>query len=192
VTVSAPARVERRVPAEAEFWIFIFGDLAVFTAFFFVWAAAQHSDPALFEAGRATLNQTLGMANTVLLLASSAAVARAIGCLRRCDARGARSGYLGAIVLGGGFLVLKAVEYSGHLRRGAAALNDPFHVDYFVFTGVHALHVLLGLLCLAAVRRRVGAQEEVARPMLAHEAVATYWHMIDVVWIVLVTLIYLT
>jgi nitric oxide reductase NorE protein len=193
-TVVVPAR--RRVPGEPEFWIFVFGDLAVFTAFFFVWATAQRAEPELFDAGRATLDQVIGVTNTVLLLTSSAAVARAVGAVRRGDAAVARRAYLAAIALGAGFLVLKAVEYGEHLRHGLARLDDTFHVDYFVFTGVHAVHVLLGLVCLAAVRARLaagatGATGPGGPRLLVHEAVATYWHMIDVVWIVLFTLIYL-
>ncbi|MBO0854293.1 MAG: cytochrome c oxidase subunit 3 [Nocardia sp.] len=198
-------RDERWVPAEPEFWIFVFGDLAVFTAFFFIWATAQRGDPELFAAGRATLNQTIGIANTALLLTSSAAVAAAVRSLRAGSATLARRWYLAGICLGAGFLILKAIEYAEHLAGGLGSLTGPFYVDYFVFTGVHALHVLLGVCGLAIVRARAAkaSAPQVATPgsvtpdpaaprMLIHEALATYWHMIDVVWIVLFSLIYLT
>lgn len=179
----------RRVPAEPEFWIFVFGDLAIFTVFFFVWATTARAHPAAFDAGRETLDQVIGVADTALLLTSSAAVAGAVRLLRSGRAATARRCYLAAIALGAGFLALKAVEYAEHLSHGLGALHGPFFLDYFLFTGVHALHVLLGLIALIVVRSRARGAEP---SMLAHEAVATYWHMIDVVWIVLFSLIYLT
>lgn len=189
--MSAVGAERSRVPAEPEFWIFVFGDLCVFTVFFFVWSFAERSDPALFEAGRETLHQPIGIANTLLLLTSSAAVALAVGSLRSGRARLARAAYLGAIGLGAGFLALKAIEYGEHLSSGPGSLTGPFYLDYFLFTGVHALHVLLGLVCLLVARAKVRSAAR-DRPMLVHEAVATYWHMIDVVWVVLFSLIYLT
>lgn len=179
----------RRVPAEPELWILVFGDLAIFTVFFFVWATTARAHPAAFHSGRATLDQAIGITNTVLLLTSSAAVAGAVRLLRAARTVTARRWYLAAIGLGAAFLVLKVVEYAEHLSCGLAALHGPFFLDYFLFTGVHALHVLLGLVALAVVRSRARGD---APSMLAHEAVATYWHMIDVVWIVLFSLIYLT
>lgn len=180
----------RRAPAEPEFWIFVFGDLSVFTAFFVVWAVAARQHAAAFAAGHATLNQAIGVTNTALLLCSSAAVAVAVRAIRAGELRLARSAYLTAIVLGAGFLALKAVEYAQHLTHGLNAMAGPFFVDYFVFTGIHALHVLLGLACLAVARTKLRTAPEPPR-LLMHEAVATYWHMIDIVWIVLFSLIYL-
>ncbi len=179
----------RRVPAEPEFWIFILGDLAIFTAFFFVWAAGERADPVAFAEGRASLSRGIGIANTLVLLASSGAVALAVRAVRDSRWLAARTAYGLAIAGGVTFLALKAVEYSRHLGEGIGALAGPFFVDYFVFTGVHAVHVVLGLVVLAVARARVGSGG--SRPMVLHEAAATWWHVIDIVWIVLFTLIYL-
>lgn len=185
-------RPARRVPAEPEFWILVLGDLALFTVLFFVWTTGERADPAHFADGRATLARGIGIANTLVLLAGSAAVVRAIAALRRDDERAARAAYGLAILGGAVFLVLKAVEYAGHLWHGVDALAGPFYIDYFVFTGVHALHVVLGMVLLGVARARVGrGPAGAARPMVLQEAAATYWHVIDIVWIVLFTLIYL-
>jgi len=186
-----PGRAARRVPAEPEFWIFVFGDLSVFTAFFFVWAVTQRHHEAVFAAGHATLNQPIGVLNTALLLASSAAVATAVRAVRASQGVIARRAYLLAVGLGGGFLVGKAVEYTLHFTHGLESLRGPFFTDYFVFTGVHALHVFVGLVCLLVARAKARNSDPVSGLMI-HEAVATYWHMIDVVWVVLFSLIYLT
>lgn len=180
----------RRVPAEPEFWIFILGDLAIFTAFFFVWAAGERADPVVFSDGRASLSRGIGIANTLVLLGSSGAVAVAVRAVRDARWVAARTAYGLAIAGGATFLMLKAVEYARHLGHGIGDLAGPFFVDYFVFTGVHALHVVLGLVVLAVARARVGSGGG-SRPMVLHEAAATWWHVIDIVWIVLFTLIYL-
>lgn len=194
LTSTSPDRVAagrtRRVPAEPELWIFVLGDLTVFTAFFFVWATGERAQPGIFAAGRETLSLGIGVANTFVLLLSSAAVATAVQALRWDDHVRARRAYAVAIGCGAAFLGLKAVEYAGHLGHGLDALGGAFFMDYFVFTGIHALHVLLGMIVLVVARARVGARPS-ARPMLLHEAAATYWHVIDIVWIVLFTLIYL-
>ena len=187
---TAPARRPARVPAEPELWILIFGDLAVFTVFFFLWAFGQRAHPAAFADGRASLDLAVATTNTVALLGSSVAVVLAVAHVRHRRVERARACYAIAIGLGLLFLALKGVEYAEHLAHGPGALTGTFYLYYFVFTGVHALHVTLGLIGLTVCRARARRREE-PPALLVHEAVASYWHTIDVVWIVLFTLIYL-
>lgn len=179
----------RHVPGEAELWILILGDLAVFTVFFGVLGWQHRTDPASYADGQAGLATGLGLLNTVLLLTGSAFVASALGAARRGRWAAARQGYRAGIVCGLGFVAVKAVEYAGH----AGETVDAFLSSYFVFTGIHLLHVLVGLVCLSVAARRcrdAAAWEEPVSERLL-EGLGVYWHLVDLLWIVLFVLLYL-
>ncbi|MBF9521801.1 cytochrome oxidase subunit III [Mycobacteroides chelonae] len=179
------------MPGEAELWIFIMGDLTVFGVFFAIWGWNYSRNPAMFELGRASMSQPLGLAETLTLITSSGAVVAALTHARWKQWARAHGYYLTAIGFGSVFVVLKAVEYSRHLTAGSHTVAGEFFMYYFVFTGIHLLHVLVGLLGLSAAARST-------RPTVTHrygvallEGIGVYWHMVDVLWVVLFALIYL-
>ena len=185
----AQAQARRgHVPGEPELWVFIFGDLVVFGLFFAVLGWQHVAEPAAYGAGQGLLHQGLGLVNTLLLLTSSAAVASGLASARAGSLAAARRWYVGAIGLGGGFVVVKAIEYTSHARAGIAP-NADFFTYYFVFTGIHLLHVLVGLACLAAAAKHCARAEPVSVPLL--EGLGVYWHLVDLLWIALFALIYL-
>ncbi|ALG11299.1 cytochrome c oxidase subunit 3 [Kibdelosporangium phytohabitans] len=174
------------VPGEPELWMLILDDLVVFGVFFGVRGRNHAAQPELFAWGRQHLDTTTGLANTLILLTSSFAVARGLEHIRADDGRRAARAYGAAAVLGGAFVVLKAIEYSAHLA--GTPLGTEFFVYYFVFTGIHLVHVLVGLGALAVLARRAPRPQ----PSVAlFEGVGVYWHMVDVLWIVLFYLVYL-
>lgn len=184
-------RTAGHVPGEAELWIFILGDLTVFGVFFAIWGWNYAQNPALFELGRASMSQSIGLAETLTLISSSAAVVIALTHARWEQWSRAYRWYLAAIGFGVVFVVLKAIEYSHHLSVGFHALAGEFYMYYFVFTGIHLLHVLVGLLGLSAAARsmRPHAPRRYGTALL--EGIGVYWHMVDVLWVVLFSLIYL-
>ena len=131
------------VPGEEGVWVFIGGDLIVFAVFFVTYALARQQELALFESSQALLDRRLGLLNTLLLLTSSFFVAQAVAAVRRGDDR-ARRLLLGAILLGNGFVVVKAFEYSAKIAQGFTLNSNSFSIYYYMFTGIHLVHVLIG------------------------------------------------
>lgn len=183
-----PAHRRGHVPGEPELWVFILGDLAVFGLFFGVLAWNHAADPAGYRLGQAELHDGLGLLNTLLLLTSSAAVASGLARARTGANTEARHWYLTAIGLGTGFVVVKAVEYADRIHAGVPAGAD-FFTYYFVFTGIHPLHVLVGLICLGVAAARCARPEPA--PIRLLEGLGVYWHLVDLLWIALFALLYL-
>lgn len=184
-------RTKVHIPGEAELWIFIMGDLTVFGVFFAIWGWNYSRNPAMFELGRASMSQPLGLAETLTLITSSAAVVAALTHARWKQWARAHGYYLTAIGFGSVFVVLKAVEYSRHLTAGSHTVAGEFFMYYFVFTGIHLLHVLVGLLGLSAAARSTRPTDTHRYGVALLEGIGVYWHMVDVLWVVLFALIYL-
>jgi cytochrome c oxidase subunit III len=175
-------------------WLFVFTELLLFGGLFLLYAAYRARYASDFHFGATTLNPLIGTINTLILLTSSLTMALAVATARR-GARGT-SLFLGVtILLGVVFLGNKGLEWSEKIRHGlyphSAALADHtngeniFYGLYYGMTGLHALHVLVGLgvlTTLLAMRRRRAAQIENA---------GLYWHLVDIVWIFLFPLFYL-
>jgi len=190
----APARERRtrRVPGEEGVWIFIFGDMCVFAVLFCVFLEARISDPAGFAHDQAQLNQNFGAINTVVLLVSSFFVVLATRAVHSpaLRARAPRL-LLGAWLCGAAFLVIKAVEYAEKLDHGITPQTSDFYMYYFVLTGLHAFHLILGLGALTLLVN-LAKKPEMTRGQLAFfEGGACFWHMVDLLWLVLFPLVFL-
>jgi nitric oxide reductase NorE protein len=180
----------RRIPGEPGIWVIIFGDLMVFSLFFGTFAYYRMGDPALFRAAQAHLNQGFGLLNTLLLLTSSWAVAKGIGLAREGQGRRAR-GLIGlAMLLGAGFAVVKVFEYREKLEAGIGPSTNDFFMLYFTYTGVHLLHVLAGIGALAFLRARAAAPMTPGT-IAAIEGCGIFWHLVDILWVVLFAILYL-
>jgi cytochrome c oxidase subunit 3 len=190
-------------------WIFLGSELLFFGGLLFAYAVARMHQPAGFAlAGRHT-DVVLGTINTALLLTSSLAVALAeawadhdADAPRVASTSGRWAAVLLAVaaLLGAAFLLIKGIEYrhewQEHLFPGPAfALAATpgaqlFFQLYFVMTGLHALHLAIGMAWLLGLAWRCWRRP--ARVLPRHVAVAAlYWHFVDVVWIVLWPLLYL-
>jgi nitric oxide reductase NorE protein len=179
---------ERRIPGEPGIWVLILGELSVFSIFFITIAMTRHDDPEQFLRARATLNGVIGLANTLLLLTSSLFVALAVQRLR--EGRGGIRLLFAAMACGIGFVVLKLFEYAEKIAAGIGFTTSEFFTFYFAFTGIHLAHVLLGLAVLGMliVLARTALTPHRARLI---ECGAIFWHLVDLLWIVLFALFYL-
>lgn len=182
---------ERHLPGEAGVWVFILGDMMVFALFFCVYLFYRGENVAVFLDGQARLNQTFGMLNTLLLLASSLFVVTAVDAVRAGKTRRAPLLFGGAFACGLGFGVVKFFEYGEKIRAGIGLTSSDFFMYYFVLTGVHFLHVLIGMGVLIFLWRRSGKPASSPAEISLFESGASYWHMVDVLWIVLFPLLYL-
>jgi nitric oxide reductase NorE protein len=178
----------RRLPGEAGVWVFIFGDLLMFGLFFLTYMAYRADDPALYRASQLQLNRGFGLFNTLLLLGSSLAVALAVQDARAAGRR-APALILAAMACGAGFCAVKAVEYTEKIAAGITLNSNPFFMFYFAFTGIHLLHVLIGLGVLGFMLSKLHARD--AGTIGALEGGGAFWHLVDLLWVVLFALFYL-
>ena len=186
----APTR-GTHLPGEIGIWIFVCGDLLVFTLFFVLIALGNRDQPALFALSRAHLDMRLGLLNTVLLLTASWLVAAGVGDARSDHDARAKAKFAMAIGCAFGFIADKATEWSALLGAGRSPATNDFFMYYFVFCGIHLFHVVLGILFLGAmIRACARGVRDGGRDRLI-ESGGVFWHLVDLLWIVLFALLYL-
>lgn len=179
----------KRLPGVEGLWVFIGVDMAFFLVFFMAFMLGRRDSTSVFEAGRASLSVNFGGVNTLLLLTSSWCVVRGVAAARSA---GPVSGWLlAAVFCGFGFLVSKVVEYSSKISDGLTPATDDFYMYYFALTGFHLMHVLLGTVMLLVFWRMARKHPFTGKRFLALESGGIYWHMVDLLWIVLFPLLYL-
>jgi nitric oxide reductase NorE protein len=171
------------LPGNPLMWVLIGSELAVFGAALIGYAGARARDPVGFAADQDQLDRLAGLINTAVLLTSGlfAALANVAAHDGRRDA--ARLWLAPAAALGVVFLAVKAREYGVELAAGHDLDSSPFFTLYFLVTGFHALHVVLGLVILAIVAF-FDSPEHV-------ETGTAFWHMVDLVWILVFPSFYL-
>lgn len=129
--------------------------------------------------------------NTAVIALSSAVLAKAVRSMRRLDAIGLRRGLVAAALLGAAFLALQAVQWKRLLDLGLSLAGTTYGSTFYVITGVHALHAVIGvvwLLVIALRQREVWVPERRRR---AIESCALYWHFVGLIWGALYVLLYL-
>ncbi len=168
-------------------WWFLASEIMVFGGLITSYIVFRLGGPGWAEASH-HLSITLAAINTLVLLTSSFTVVQAFVAAERGDGR-ALCMHLGLTILGGFiFLGIKAVEYTTEIRAGFTPGSGIFWSFYYTMTGLHALHVLGGVVVNAVVLATEGA--EVKNPHRV-ELAGLYWHFVDVVWIFLFPLLYL-
>jgi nitric oxide reductase NorE protein len=184
---SAPQR-HRHIPGEPGLWIFLLGDMVMFSVFFGFIAVLHGRHPRMFRASQQALHPDLGLLNTLLLLTASALVARGLRQLRA--GRPART-LPWALLCALGFAAVKGAEYALVIHGGHTPASNDFFMYYFVFTGIHLAHLAIGLGALA-VLIVLSRKPALSRGrLLVAEGAAAYWHMVDLLWLVLFPLFYL-
>lgn len=192
ITSSRAAQKRTRIPGEAGIWVLVLGDMAEFALFFGTFMYARGRNPAVFAAGNSTLNLTYGALNTVLLLTSSLLVAQAVATSQKAEHSPNVVRLLnGAFLCGGGFVAIKALEWSHLLQAGHSITSSQFYLYYFMFTGIHLVHVLIGLTALGRIRQMARRSEPTFHLPETIETFGIFWHMVDLLWIVLFALFYL-
>lgn len=187
-------RPERRIPGEEGLWVFLLGDMLMFALFFGTLVVTRAQQPEAFHAGQQAVHPWLGIGNTLLLLTGSILVVHGVRAIR-ASSETAGPLFAGALGCGLGFAAVKALEYALLLREGHHGGTDDYFMYYFVFTGIHLAHLVIGvvLLCLLVrLGRRIqsGAPPTASQVRFA-ECGGCYWHMVDLLWLVLFPLLYL-
>ena len=179
-----------RLAGDLAIWFFILAELLAFGVFFAAYAFTRANHIELFNAEQAALNRNAGALNTVLLLTASYFVVRAVQAAEREASRQAANWLLGAILTGFGFVIVKLTEYAAAFAHNISLSSSPFHMFYISLTFFHFMHVILGLVILIAMWN--GARQGRYRrgDMNGLETGAAYWHMVDLVWLILFPLVY--
>ncbi|WP_354701657.1 hypothetical protein DSM112329_01983 [Paraconexibacter sp. AEG42_29] len=179
------------VPGEVGIWVFILGDLLVFAIFFGVFMVERGQSLEEFRAGRESLNTLLGVLNTLLLLTGSILVVLGLRAVRDGAPRLASRLILGAGATGVLFVVNKVIEYGEKLDAGVTPGDSDFYTLFFAFTGIHLLHLLIGLAALLYLNALARRPQVSVRDLASMESCASYWHLVDLLWLVLFPLFYL-
>ena len=171
--------------------MFIFSDLLIFTAFFLSFLHERGQDLVGFSDAKSHINQTFGTINTLLLLCSSWFVALGIQNARVRLDRLAQRQFIAAAACGLGFAAIKIFEYREKILAGILPNSSEFFNYYYILTGIHFFHVLLGLAVLFVMSRysRFPLTHQTSIAYL--ECGASFWHLVDLLWIVLFALLYL-
>lgn len=171
------------LPGEPMIWVLIVSELLVFGAGLVAFMAMRLTDPVGFAEAQSHLHRAGAALNTVVLVTSGLLAALAL----RADEAGHRSRkralLVAAMALGVVFVLIKGQDYAAKAGQGIGWDTHVFFTFYYLLTGFHAAHVLAGIVLLGLVAL-------VDQPR-ATEAAAAFWHMVDLVWVILFPVIYL-
>ncbi|WP_440994983.1 cytochrome c oxidase subunit 3 family protein [Arhodomonas sp. SL1] len=171
------------LPGNPLIWVLILGELVVFAAFFGVYGVMRAGEREVFDAAQRQLDPLLGGINTMVLLTSGLFAALAVEARAREAVARCRHWLLAAMAGGAVFCAVKVYEYADKIGQGLTLETNNFFTFYYLLTGFHFAHVLFGLALLAVVAWRAS--------LVNVETGTAFWHMVDLIWVILYPLIYL-
>ncbi|WP_246498649.1 cytochrome c oxidase subunit 3 family protein [Microvirga soli] len=171
------------LPGHPMMWVLILTEVVTFGLLLATFAVTGAVRPGVFAAGRAQLDPVLGGVNTIVLITSGWLAALAVEARMIERRRSARLLLAGAAALGCVFIAVKVVEYAAKVQAGIGLETDTFFTLYFLITGFHLLHVVLGIVMIAAVVLHDSPENL--------KTGTAFWHMVDLVWVVMYPLVYL-
>lgn len=179
------------LPGDFAIWIFIFAELLVFGIAFIAYAITRIQHVEMFNHYQLTLNHEIGAVNTILLITASYFVIRAVNAIKEDDTKRCIFWLWGSLGCGSGFLILKSFEYYFTFSDGIRLSTNTFYMFYLSLTMFHFLHVILGMIILMAIVLKAQRGAYSKRNHIGIETGASYWHMVDLVWIILFPLVYI-
>lgn len=179
-----------RLVGDLAIWLVILMELATFGLLFVGFAWARRGHPEVFAQGQAQLNLGVGTINTLLLVGGSWCVARALHALRHPQPAAGRVWLLAALGTAAAFLVLKSMEFKERFAQGIDLDSSMFWTLYLLLTGFHFLHVLVAAVLLALVLWHTRTARAGPFNLHAAETAGVFWHMVDLLWLVLFPLVY--
>jgi nitric oxide reductase NorE protein len=182
-------------PGDFGIWLVVYIELITFGLLFIGYAFARAGEIEIFNQSQLLLDQKLGFINTLILLTSSYFVVKALEAVKKFDADVARKKasrwLIYAMSLGALFLVIKILEISDKYSQGINLSTNTFFMFYIIIIVFHFLHVVLGMIILFNVRQNVKAQMYSKDNFKGIETGGVYWHLVDLLWIVLFPLVYI-
>lgn len=182
-------------------WLFLLTELLLFGALFIIFAVYFREYTPEYHTAAAELNRLIGAGNTLVLLTSSLTMVLSLAALQRGDRSWSIRWMLATIAFAFVFLAVKAFEWHHKFDVGIYLNSDVllarpkgevvFFGLYFVMTGLHALHVIIGAALISVVAWAVKKGKVHAGRLSLLDNAALYWHLVDVIWIFLFPLFYL-
>lgn len=179
-----------RVPGNTGIWVGIFCVLIEFLLLFGVYFVAKAHHPEAFRVGPDKLATVAGFTITLLLLTSGYCMVKAVAAIRLDNPRATLRWVILAILLGGGYPLVKLFEIRWNVAHGIDGETGIFYSVYYYLTLNHLVHVSWGLLGLLWVAARTGFGVYSSRDHAGLEAAAVYWHTTDVIWLVIFPFFY--
>lgn len=197
------------------FWLFLFTELLLFGAFFIVYSVYRSANLEDFKTAAESLNTALGTQNTIILLGSSLTMVLSLNALKVGRVNLAKTMLLFTIALGSAFLIIKGFEWNAkfahHLfLQTSSAISEGYGSPlltpgsemlpsgqvlffglYFIMTGTHALHIIIGVVWMGIVYYWIAKGTINADNSGILERCGLYWHLVDLIWIFLFPLYYL-
>ena len=198
----AVAHVHRDdIGARMGMWLFLFTELILFGGMFILYSVYRYNYPDAFHLAAKELNTIVGTFNTAILLTSSLTMALSITAIQRKQKTLSVFFQFLTIVLALGFMVNKYFEWSAKFHHGIypgseTLLSKPageiiFFGLYYVMTGLHGLHVIIGVVLIAVMMRFTSNGVITSDSYVKLESAGLYWHLVDIIWIFLFPLFYL-
>ena len=178
----------RHIPGQTGMWFFILFEAFLFTSYFTVYMVCRSRDVEAYLASQVRLSIQVGAINTLVLLVSSWCMARCVQAARSGERREALKQAMLTAAFGVGFLVIKVGEWAVEIGNGFTFTLNDFSMFYYFLTGMHFLHLLIGFAFLGVVM--VQLKRPTSRTQVLVETGATYWHMVDFLWIMIFALLY--
>ena len=187
--------------AKLGMWLFILSELLLFGGMFILYSAYRYKNPVDFHHASRELEVLLGTFNTIILLTSSLSMAASISALRGGQRNLSMVLLIATVALGLLFLINKGFEWGTKIEHGIYP-NSPallarakgevlFFGLYYVMTGLHGLHVLVGLCIICGMSMLIAKDKINQMRFIPLENAGLYWHLVDIIWIFLYPLFYL-
>ncbi|HMN48603.1 MAG TPA: cytochrome c oxidase subunit 3 family protein [Ignavibacteriaceae bacterium] len=189
------------VGARMGMWLFLFTELILFGGMFILYSVYRYLHPEAFHIAAKELNTIVGTFNTAILLTSSLTMALSITAIQRKQKSLSIFFQIITIILALGFMVNKYFEWTAKFHHGIypgsdILLSKPqgeilFFGLYYVMTGLHGLHVLIGIFIIGMMTRLTSKGIITDTSYVKLESAGLYWHLVDIIWIFLFPLFYL-
>ncbi|MCW3173897.1 cytochrome c oxidase subunit 3 family protein [Shewanella subflava] len=189
--VSNATAPETRLPGDIAMWFVIMMELTVFALFFIGFAVMKRLEPQMFAQGQEIIHISIGLACTISLLISSYFVALALDAAKCGDNPKVGKHIIASLCFAFIYLIAKSYEYSLLVNAGFSLSTNDFFTLYFLITAFHFMHVVLGCGILFYLYKQSRKHFYSTNENQGFEAAATYWHMVDLVWILVFFLIYI-
>jgi nitric oxide reductase NorE protein len=178
----------RHVPGQPDMWLLVLFEALVFTAYFAVYLYHRSVYRGLFLQSQASLSPWLGTLDTLLLLTSSMFMLRCAQAARDGAFRSAMTNAYLTAAMGAAFLASKLTEWFLLVHGGHTFASNQFFMYYFFLTGIHLLHLLIGFIALGVLVYQLRSPRRRSQQLV--ETCATYWHTVDLLWVLIFSLLY--
>jgi nitric oxide reductase NorE protein len=182
------AKPAGHIPGQPDMWVLVLFEALIFTAYFAVYLFHRSASSGLFLRSQGYLNPWLGTLDTVLLLTSSMFMLRCVQAARAGAAGAAMTNAYLTAGLGVAFLISKVTEWILLVHDGHGFTSNEFFLYYFFLTGIHLLHLLIGFITLGVIVYQLRSPKRRSQEIV--ETCATYWHTVDLLWILIFSLLY--